>query len=134
MTNSILVNVIFSIGKLINLINFKGLNQIVMADKNSSIKDIEKVLQEIGDKIEDLVKKGADAGAEVKEDIEKKIKDLKENKTTLEAELKKGKDLLEKEFKERKEEFEPKIKESKGFLKEAFNQLGLAFKALFGNK
>lgn len=105
-----------------------------MEDKKSTLGDIEKVLGEIGDKIEELVKKGADAGSEVKEDIEKKIKELKENKTTLEAELKKGKELLEKEFKERKEEFEPKLEESKGFFKEGIKQFGKALKALFGKK
>ena len=43
-----------------------------MEEKKSTTNDIEKVLREIGDKIEELVKKGSDAGSEVKEDIEKK--------------------------------------------------------------
>ncbi|PZX52613.1 hypothetical protein [Algoriphagus chordae] len=105
-----------------------------MEEKKSTTQDIEKVLQEIGDKIEELVKKGADAGMDAKEDIEKKIKDLKENKTTLEAEFKKGKDILEREFKERSEDFKPKLEESKGLFKEGLKQIGLAFKALFGKK
>jgi replicative DNA helicase len=105
-----------------------------MEEHQSKLKDIEKVLKEIGDKIEELVKKGADAGMDVKDEVEKKIQELKDNKTTLEAELKKGRDLLEREFKERKEDIEPKLKESKGFLLEGLKQFGLAFKALFGKK
>lgn len=105
-----------------------------MEEQKSRAKDIESILKEIGDKIEELVKKGAEAGMDVKEDIEKKIQELKENKTTLEEELKKGKAILEREFKERKEDIEPKLKESKGFLKEGIKQFGLALKALFGKK
>lgn len=103
-----------------------------MEEKKSTTQDIEKVLKEIGDKIEELVKKGADAGSDAKDEIEKKIKDLKENKTTLEAEFKKGKEILEREFKERTDDIKPKLEVSKGFLKEGLKQIGLAFKALFG--
>ena len=63
-----------------------------MTVKKSTTQELEEVLQEIGQKIEELVKKGAEAGGEIKEEIEQKIRDLKENKTTLEAELKKAKD------------------------------------------
>tara|TARA_R110002020_G_C15809553_1_gene732019 strand:+ start:235 stop:558 length:324 start_codon:yes stop_codon:yes gene_type:complete len=105
-----------------------------MEEKKSTTQDIEKVLKEIGDKIEELVKKGADAGLDAKEDIEKKIQELKDNKTTLEAEFKKGKEILEREFKERTEDFKPKLEESKGFLKEGLKQIGLAIRTLFGKK
>lgn len=105
-----------------------------MEEKKSTTQDIEKVLKEIGDKIEELVKKGADAGLDAKEDIEQKIKDLKENKTTLEAEFRKGKEILEREYHERKEDFKPKFEESKGFFKEGLKQIGLAFKALLSKK
>lgn len=105
-----------------------------MEKNKSTAGDIENLLREIGDKIEELVKKGADAGMEAKEEIEKKIQDLKDNKTTLEEEFRKGKEILEREFQEKKEEFEPKFQESKGFFKEGLRQLGLAFKTLFGNK
>ncbi|MEP0713264.1 hypothetical protein [Algoriphagus sp.] len=105
-----------------------------MEEKKSTTQDIEKVLKEIGEKIEELVKKGADAGLDAKDEIEKKIKDLKENKTTLEAEFKKGKEILEREFKERSEEIKPNLQESKGLFKEGFKQIGLAIKALFGKK
>lgn len=105
-----------------------------MGNKKSTTKEIEAVLTEIGSKIEELIKKGAEAGSDVKEDIEQKIKDLKENKTSLEEELRKGKEMLEREFKEKKEELEPKIRESKGFLKEGFRQIGLGIQALFGKK
>jgi ElaB/YqjD/DUF883 family membrane-anchored ribosome-binding protein len=105
-----------------------------MEEKKSTTQDIEKVLNEIGDKIEELVKKGAEAGSDAKDEIEKKINDLKENKTTLEAEFKKGKEILEREFKERTDDFKPKLEESKGLFKEGLKQIGLAFKALFANK
>lgn len=105
-----------------------------MEEHQSKAKDIEKVLKEIGDKIEELVKKGADAGMDVKDEIEKKIQELKDNKTTLEAEFKKGRDLLERELRERKEDIEPKLKESRFFLMEGFKQFGLAIKALFDKK
>lgn len=108
--------------------------RLIMEEKKSTAQDIENVLREIGEKLEELVKKGAEAGLEAKEEIEKKIQDLKENKTTLEEEFRKGKDILEREFQEKKTEFEPKYQESKGFFKEGLRQLGLAFKTLFGNK
>lgn len=105
-----------------------------MAEKKSTTQEIEKVLKEIGDKIEELVKKGAEAGADAKDEIEKKIKDLKENKTTLESEFRKGKEMLEREFKERTEDIQPKLEESKGLFKEGLKQIAQAFKTLFAKK
>lgn len=105
-----------------------------MENNKSTTQEIEEVLLEIGGKIEELIRKGAEAGADVKEEIEKKIKDLKENKTSLEEELQKGKELLEREFKEKRDQFEPKLEESKGFAKEGLRQFGLALKAIFGSK
>lgn len=107
---------------------------LAMENNKSTTQEIEEVLQEIGVKIEELIRKGADASAEVKDEIEQKIKDLKENKTTLEEELRKGKELLEREFNQKKEELEPKLEESKGFAKEGLRQFGLALKAIFGKK
>ncbi len=105
-----------------------------MENKKSTTQEIEAVLKEIGGKIEELVKKGAEAGTEVKDEIEQKIKDLKDNKTSLEEELRKGKALLQREFKEKKEEMGPKLTESKGFLKEGLRQIGLGIKALFSSR
>ena len=105
-----------------------------MEKQKSSTREIELLLKEIGEKIEELVKKGAEAGAEVKVDLERKISDLRSKKTTLEDELKKAKQILEREFQEKKEEFEPRIKESKGFLEESVRQLGFAIKALLGSR
>ena len=105
-----------------------------MAKKKSTTQDIEQVLKEIGDKIEELVKKGAEAGSDAKDEIEKKIKELKEDKTSLEAEFKKGKEILEREIKERSDNFKPKLEESKGFFIDGLKQIALAFKALFGKK
>ena len=105
-----------------------------MEEEKSKSKEIELVLKEIGDKIEELIRKGADAGMDVKEEVEKKIQELKDNKTTLEEELKKGKALLEKEFRDRKEQIDPKLHESKEFFNEGMKQFGLAIKALLGTK
>ena len=65
-----------------------------MSEKKTTTQEIEDVLREIGDKIEELIQKGAEAGAEVKDDIEQKIADLKSKKTTLEEELQKAKALF----------------------------------------
>ncbi len=105
-----------------------------MEERKSTAQDIENMLKEIGEKLEELVKRGAEAGMEAKEEIEKKIQDLKDNKTTLEDEFRKGKDILEREFQEKKDEFDPKFQESKSFFKEGLRQLGLAFRTLFGKK
>lgn len=103
-----------------------------MENNKSTTQEIEEVLQEIGSKIEELIRKGTEASADVKDEIEKKIKELKENKTSLEEELQKGKALLEREFNQKREEFEPKLEESNGFAKEGLRQFGLALKAIFG--
>lgn len=105
-----------------------------MQEKKSTAQDLEKVLKEIGDKIEELVKKGAEAGSDAKVEIEKKIQDLKENKTSLEAEFRKGKEILEREIKNRSSEFKPKLEESKGLFKEGLKQIVLAFATLFKKK
>ncbi len=102
-----------------------------MKKENNTIEDIEAVLQEIGEKIEILIQKGAEAGQEAAEEIEKKISELKENKTTLEEELKKAKDILSKEFKDTKERLDPRMEESKEHLYEGLKQIGLALRALF---
>jgi low affinity Fe/Cu permease len=105
-----------------------------MEEQNSKIKEIDKVLKEIGNKIEELVKKGAEAGVDVVGEIEKKTQELRANKTTLEEEFKNGKALLEKEFNARKNVVEPKLKESKFFFKEGVKQFGMAIKVLLGEK
>jgi replicative DNA helicase len=105
-----------------------------MKGHKSTVNEIENALKEIGEKIEHLIKKGAEVGVEAKDEVQKKIEELKENKTTLEQEFRKAKDLLEREIKEKREDFEPRLEESKGFLKEGIRQLGLALKALMGSK
>lgn len=105
-----------------------------MDKQNSTTQDIEKTLREIGDKIEVLVKKGAEAGLEVKKDVEVKIQELKDNKTTLEKELKKGKALVEREYRERSEDFKPKFEESKSLLIDGLKQIGKAIQTLIAKK
>lgn len=87
-----------------------------MEKKNSGFDEIEKMLQEIGSKIEVLIEKGTKATGEASEEIEKKIK-----------ELHKSKEKLEKELHEKKARFEEKYKGNKGnakpFLEESFFHL-----------
>ena len=68
-----------------------------MEKKSSGFDEIEKMLQEVGSKIETLIQKGTKATGEASEEIEKKIKDLHINK-----------EKLEKEFHEKKSKFEEK--------------------------
>jgi archaellum component FlaC len=103
-----------------------------MKGHKSTVNEIENALKEIGEKIDQLIKKGTEVRGEVREEIEKKIEELKENKTMLEQEFRKAKDLIEHEFQEKREDLEPRLKESKSFFKEGIRQLGLALKALLG--
>jgi phosphosulfolactate synthase (CoM biosynthesis protein A) len=105
-----------------------------MDNKKSATQDIEKTLREIGDKIEELVKKGAEAGLEVKKEVEEKIQELKDNKTTLEKELKKGKAMVEREYRERSEDFKPKFEESKGLFLDGLKQIAKAIQTLLAKK
>lgn len=108
------------------------LRSLPMSDKKTSTQELEEILQELGLKIEELLKKGAEAGAELKDELKKKLSDLKENKTTLEAELQQAKEILEREYLEQKERLEPRLEESKGLFKEGLGQLIEGVKVLFG--
>ncbi|NHE59110.1 hypothetical protein [Cyclobacterium plantarum] len=94
-----------------------------MEKKKSGFEEIEKMLQEIGSKIEVLIEKGTKATGEASEEIEKKIKELRKNK-----------EKLEKELHEKKAKFEEKYKSNRGnakpFLEESFFHLKQSVRSL----
>jgi hypothetical protein len=103
-----------------------------MSERKNTTQELEEVLQEVGLKIEELLKKGAEAGAELKTEIEKKVMDLRESKTSIEEELRKAKEILEKEYQDRKDHLEPRFEESKVLMKGGLNQIIEGIKILFG--
>jgi len=94
-----------------------------MEKKNTGFDEIEKMLQEVGNKIETLIEKGTKATGEASEEIEKKIKDLRQNK-----------EKLEKEFKEKKAKFEEKYQSkssnAKPFLEDSIAHFKQGIKSL----
>ena len=103
-----------------------------MSERKTTTQDLEEILQEIGLKIEELLKKGTEAGAGLKDELEKKVIELKENKTSLEAELQKAKKIMEREYQDQLDRLEPRFEESKGLVKEGLEQLFDGIKVLFG--
>ncbi len=102
-----------------------------MAKKSSGFEEIEKMLQEIGGKIETLIEKGSQATGEASEEIEKKIQELRKNKEKLEKELKTKKTQFEKKFKGRKKYVQPKLKESFEHFSNGIKSLIAAINELF---
>ncbi|EPR65825.1 hypothetical protein [Cyclobacterium qasimii] len=94
-----------------------------MEKKSSGFDEIEKMLQEVGSKIETLIQKGTKATGEASEEIEKKIKDLHLNK-----------EKLEKEFKDKKSKFEDKYQNksssAKPFLDDSISHFKQGVKSL----
>jgi DNA repair exonuclease SbcCD ATPase subunit len=94
-----------------------------MEKKNTGFDDIEKMLQEVGSKIETLIEKGTKVTGEASEEIEKKIKDLHKNK-----------EKLEKEFQEKKAKFEEKYQSNsstaKPFLEDSLSHFKQGVKSL----
>ena len=94
-----------------------------MEKKSTGFEEIEKMLQEVGSKIETLIQKGTKATGEASEEIEKKIKDLHINK-----------EKLEKEFKEKKAKFEEKYQSksstAKPFLEDSIAHFKQGVKSL----
>jgi adenine specific DNA methylase Mod len=101
-----------------------------MTKKANAFDDIEKILQDIGSKIEVLIEKGAEASVELRDDIEEKIQQLKREKNSLEKEYEEKKSYFEEKYKGKKDEMEPKFKESIKHVKEAFQSLANAINAL----
>lgn len=101
-----------------------------MTKKANAFDDIETILQDIGSKIEVLIKKGAEASVELRDDIEEKIQQLKREKDSLEKDFEEKKSHFEDKYKGKKEEMEPKFQESMKHVKEAFQSLANAINAL----
>lgn len=101
-----------------------------MTKKANAFDDIEKILQDIGSKIEVLIEKGAEASVELRDDIEEKVQKLRTEKDKLEKEFEEKKSHFEEKYKDKKEEMEPKFKESIKHIKEAFQSLANAINAL----
>ncbi|MBT0812830.1 hypothetical protein KIH41_16200 [Litoribacter ruber] len=102
-----------------------------MTTHKKSFEEVEKLLQEIGLKIEELVEKGAKATGEAKKDIEKKISEMEFKKEDLEKEFKSKRDDFEKILAEKKKLIEPEIKKTGEHLEIAARHLGAAMKSLF---
>jgi phage host-nuclease inhibitor protein Gam len=94
-----------------------------MSKKSTGFEEIEKMLQEVGSKIEVLIEKGTKATGEASDEIEKKIKDLRRNK-----------EKLEKEFREKKAKFEDKYQNNsssaKPFLDDSLDHFKQGIKSL----
>jgi BMFP domain-containing protein YqiC len=94
-----------------------------MSQASQEFEEIEKLLKDIGQKIEVLIQKAAKASGEVKVELEKKIKALKENQTTIEKELAIAKEKLKQYYDEAKEDVAPHLRESSSHFKEGFKHL-----------
>ncbi|SHN24490.1 hypothetical protein SAMN04488057_11371 [Cyclobacterium lianum] len=94
-----------------------------MEKKKSGFEEIEKMLQEIGNKIEVLIEKGTKATGEASDEIEKKIKELHKNKEKLEKELKEKKAKFEEQYKGKKGNARPFFEESLLHFKQSVRSL-----------
>ena len=101
-----------------------------MTKKADAFDDIERILQDIGSKIEILIEKGAEASVGLRSDIEEKIQKLRSDKEKLEKEFEEKKSYFEEKYKNKKEEMDPKFKESISHVKAAFQSLTNAINAL----
>src|SRR5690606_11325219 len=102
-----------------------------MANKNRPLEEVEKLLKDIGEKIDELIEKGKKISGEAGDEIDKKINDLKNNQWDLEQDLQEMKTRFGQRFHEEKKSMEPKLKKSGQHLKAAFFQLNEAIKAVF---
>ncbi len=103
-----------------------------MATKNKAVEEVEKLLQDIGARIEELIVKGKEASGEAKKEIDNKVGELKKKKRNLEKDFLNKKIDLDQKYKSKKKEMTPKLEKSKVHFKEAFNQLMQGLKALLG--
>jgi len=102
-----------------------------MANKNRPLEEVEKLLKDIGEKIDELIEKGKKVSGEAGDEIDKKINDLKNNQWDLERDLQEMKARFGQRFDEEKKNMEPKLKKSGQHLKAALFQLNEAIKSLF---
>lgn len=102
-----------------------------MSTKNTSFDEVEKLLQEIGSKIEELIAKGAEMGGEAKVEVEKKVEALKKDRDALEKEYFKRKAEFKQQYDSRKESISPLLEKSKEHFKAGIKELSDAIKLLF---
>jgi len=94
-----------------------------MEKKRSGFDEIEKMLQEIGGKIDLLIEKGTRATGEVSEEIEKKIAELHSKKEKLEKELHEKKSTFEEKYRGKKGNAQPFLDESLDHFKQSVRSL-----------
>jgi|SRR5690606_5980041 len=102
-----------------------------MASKNKAVEEVEKLLHDIGIKIDELIEKGKEASGEAKKEIEKRIEEMKLKKEDLEKDFQKKKTEFEQMYNKKRKEMDPRFERSGIHLREAFNQLNEAVKVLF---
>ena len=102
-----------------------------MDDRKFPGKELEELLQEIGWKMEELIRKSAESSEDIRADIEKKIQELQSEKFILTDELLQAKDVIEKKFQDQMADLSPRIEESKRLISEGFIQLAEGLKVLF---
>lgn len=94
-----------------------------MEKKSTGFDEIEKMLQEIGSKIDVLIEKGAKATGELSEEIEKKISELHGKKEKLEKELNEKKATFEEKYRGKKGNAQPFLDESLDHFKQSILSL-----------
>ncbi|GGZ29528.1 hypothetical protein GCM10007049_23450 [Echinicola pacifica] len=104
-----------------------------MATNNKSFDEVEKLLQEIGNKIEELITKGAEMTGDAKVEVEKKIDELKGEKDGLEGEFKRRKREFEEKYQQHKESISPMLEKSREHFLAALKELKDAVKTLLRN-
>jgi predicted nucleic acid-binding Zn-ribbon protein len=104
-----------------------------MATQKNSFEEVERLLQEIGAKIEELIEKAAKASGKAKKDIEKKISEMEFEKEHLEKEFYTQRDKFEKAFSEKRKTMEPELRKAGEHIEIAAKHLASAFKSLFSN-
>ena len=80
---------------------------------------VEKVLQELGKSIDELIEKAKTSKGPVKKEIDSRVEELKRNKKTLEKEFEKFK----KEHSGNMDKFEKSVKSAAGEVKKSFEHM-----------
>ena len=102
-----------------------------MATRNKTIEEVEKLLKDIGEKIDELIEKGKKVSGEAGDEIDKKIEELRSKKWDLEQDIEEMKRKFQERFEHEREHIGPKLKKSGEHFKAALFQLNEAVKALF---
>ncbi|QDH79109.1 hypothetical protein FKX85_08700 [Echinicola soli] len=105
-----------------------------MATKNTSFDEVEKLLQEIGHKIEELITKGAQMSGDAKVEVESKVEALKKDKSSIEKEFHRRKKEFEEEYNSKKASVSPMLEKSKAHFLAGLKELTQAVKTLIKNK